>query len=173
MEVQFQRFYVDGGVGFLPQRPIRIFIGDFLGGSLGHARVGQGFVGDFQLVVGDRNVARIIGEEETRVGNQLVTMKKYEGALCGFHRHGIVVRRVLLHALEGHPAEVGAGVKVVVLYREIKLVAAALDGDFLSGCPQSEGGFGQVELGVAFGVRHLCAGQPGAGAAAETRHAGR
>ena len=42
--------------------------------------------GDFQLVVGDRNVARIIGEEETRVGNQLFTMKKYEGALRGFHR---------------------------------------------------------------------------------------
>ena len=173
MKVQFQGFHIDSGVGFLPQRPIRIFIGDFLGGPLGHARVGQGFVGDFQLVVGDRNVARIIGKEETRVGNQLVTMKKYEGALCGFHRHGIVVRRVLLHALEGHPAEVGAGIEVVILHCEIKLVAAALDGDFLSGYPQSESGFGQVELGVAFGVRHLCAGQPGAGAAAETRHAGR
>ena len=142
MEVQLQGFHVDGGVGFLPQRPIRIFIGDFLGGSLGHARVGQGFVGDLQLVAGDRNVARIIGEEETRVGNQLVTMKKYEGALRGFHRHGIVVRRVLFHALEAHPTEVGAGVEVVVLHCEIKLVAATLDGDFLSGCPQSEGSFG-------------------------------
>ena len=93
--------------------------------------------------------------------------------MCGFHRHGIVVRWILFHALEAHPAEVSAGVKVVVLYREIKLVTAALDGDFLSGCPQSESGFSQVELGVAFSVRHLCAGQPGAGAVAETRHAGR
>ena len=100
-------------------------------------------------------------------------MKKYEGALCRFHRHGIVVRRILFHALEAYPAEVSAGIEVVVLYREIKLVTAALDGDFLRGCPQSEGGFGQVELGVAFGVRHLCAGQSGAGATAETRHAGR
>jgi len=134
-------FRVAPGSLFLPQRPIRIFIGDFLGGPLGHARVGQGLIGDFQLVVGNRDVARIVGKEETRVGNQLVTMKKYEGALCGFHRHGIVVRRVLLHALEGHPAEVGAGIEVVVLHCEIKLVAAALNGDFLSGCPQPEGGF--------------------------------
>ena len=104
------------------------------------------------------NFADLRCHQLVHVGNQLVVVEKHHG-LGGIIPGGLLfLPHRLAHTPQGHPAQLGARVEMVVEYLEIPRQACLLLRDLSTLQPQAKGGFRQVKLLLWALRRRRCAG---------------